>query len=285
MADFFTRENFPMTTSIADSLSKYGNRFQNAFLNSGVNTGKTGFNSGLVSYTPNTKPVTGLDVKAPPRASVASTKPNIAATKTSTPTVKSLAGSKRTSGSAATKPTVTKNPTTTVQASAAPVGSVEDTYDYGGNALGLGLNGDNYTFLNPQTGLAETVALNADQMAAINNPYVSDGTSLAFGNAGDNWWTQNKDMIGGIAQGIQAGTGLANAYLGYKNYGLAKDQFNFAKAAANRDVANQAQLINNEIQNAGEVGMSLAGNTMSPEQRAVRQQQLNAMRVSGAPIG
>ena len=113
----------------------------------------------------------------------------------------------------------------------------------------------------------------------------SAGNTVNAMPAGDNWWTENKDMIGGIAQGIQAGAGLANAYLGYKNYGLAKDQFKFAKAAANRDIANQAQLINNEIQNAGEVGMSLAGNTMSPEQRAARQQQLNAMRVSGAPIG
>lgn len=108
----------------------------------------------------------------------------------------------------------------------------------------------------------------------------------SLGTAPDNsWWSTNKDTIGGVAQGVQALAGLANAYMGYKNYGLAKDQFNFTKAAANRDVANQARLINNEIQNAGEVGMGLAGNTMDPNARAQRQAQLDAMKVSGAPIG
>lgn len=102
---------------------------------------------------------------------------------------------------------------------------------------------------------------------------------------GDSWLAANKDAIGGVAQGLQAAAGLANAYMGYKNYGLAKDMFGFEKAATNRNIANQAQLVNNEIQNAGEVGMSLAGNTMDPNARAARQAQLNTMKVSGSPVG
>lgn len=141
------------------------------------------------------------------------------------------------------------------------------------------------TWTSPSGGV---IGLNQEAYNAVQNPYVSDGTALNFsGTAGQDagWWSANKDTVGGIAQGVQALAGLANAYMGYKNYGLAKDQFNFAKAAANRDVANQARLINNEIQNAGEVGMGLAGNTMDPNARAQRQAQLDAMKVSGAPIG
>jgi len=98
-------------------------------------------------------------------------------------------------------------------------------------------------------------------------------------NGGMNW-----DM-GDIAKGVEAASGLANAYLGYKNYGLAKDQFGFTKAMANRNIANQASEYNTGLQNAGEVGMSLAGNTMDPNARAARQAQLDAQKISGAPIG
>lgn len=68
--DFFSglsTKNF-LTNSKGEyfpNISYLGNKLQNAFLQSGVNTGKTGFKSGLQSYTPNTSPVTGLNVKAP----------------------------------------------------------------------------------------------------------------------------------------------------------------------------------------------------------------------------
>lgn len=107
-----------------------------------------------------------------------------------------------------------------------------------------------------------------------------EGTvSLADAQNGMNW-----DM-GDIAKGVEAASGLANAYLGYKNYGLAKDQFGFTKALANRNIANQASEYNTGLQNAGEVGMSLAGNTMDPAARAARQAQLTSQKISGAPIG
>lgn len=98
-------------------------------------------------------------------------------------------------------------------------------------------------------------------------------------------WFGDKGVVGGIAQGVQAAAGLANAYLGYKNYGLAKDKFMFEKAATNRSVANQASEYNTGIQNAGEVGMSLAGNTMNTGAQAARQAQLNTQKISTAPIG
>ena len=85
--------------------------------------------------------------------------------------------------------------------------------------------------------------------------------------------------IGTAANAANALSGGVNAYVGYKGLGLAEDQFAFEKALANANFANQSKLVNNSIQNSGEVGMSLAGNSMSPEQRAARQAQVNANKI------
>lgn len=95
----------------------------------------------------------------------------------------------------------------------------------------------------------------------------------------------NPETFGAAAQGLNGLAGLAGAYLGYKSYGLAKDQFGFEKALANANYSNQAKLANNEIQNSGEVGMGLAGGTMDANARAARQAQLNSMKLSTGPIG
>lgn len=51
-----------------------------------------------------------------------------------------------------------------------------------------------------------------------------------------------------VASDVMSGlAGLGNAYLGYKNYGLANKQLNLTRNVANRNIANQGQLINNEI--------------------------------------
>lgn len=276
-SSFFGRENFPMTYSIGDSLSRYGNKFQNAFLSSGTNTGKTGFNSGLVSYTPNTPPVNAT-LAAPARTAPIQTQSLAKATPKSTTSL----ARKGTTSTKAKAASGTLKPPPPLAAATNPQAAVASAT---GQMPVLG------------EGVVEYVDANGmpTQYAPVEFDMSAQRGSLDFGDAytdasgatmnQPSWWSQNKDMIGGIAQGAQAAAGLANAYLGYKNYGIAKDQFNFAKAAANRDVANQAQLINNSIQNSGEVGMSLAGNTMSPEQRMAKQAQLNSMKVSGSPIG
>lgn len=60
----------------------------------------------------------------------------------------------------------------------------------------------------------------------------------------------------GILQGL---SGLANAYMGYKNYKLAKKQFGFQKGLANRNLANQAKVINNTYDNAAQVAAGMIG--------------------------
>jgi hypothetical protein len=84
---------------------------------------------------------------------------------------------------------------------------------------------------------------------------------------------------------VQAGAGLLGAYTGLKGLGLAQDQFAFNKASANRDVANQASLINESRLNAANVGLGLAGNTMSDAQRAATRARISAGNVDGSRLG
>ena len=87
------------------------------------------------------------------------------------------------------------------------------------------------------------------------------------------------------AQGVQAAAGLAQAYTGLKSLGLAKKQFSFQKDAANRDVANQAKLINESRANSGNVGLALAGNTMSDVQKTAARNKIISNNVDGSAIG
>lgn len=116
--------------------------------------------------------------------------------------------------------------------------------------------------------------LEADKAAGVN-------PNMQYSNAG-------MDLGEGLGLGLDVaklGLGGYQAYLAKKNYDLAKDQFGFEKAATNRNIANQASLVNRDIQNRGEVGLSLAGNTMNPEQRAARLAELESQKLSTAPIG
>jgi methyl-accepting chemotaxis protein len=64
-------------------------------------------------------------------------------------------------------------------------------------------------------------------------------------------------------KGLEALAGLMNAFTGYKSYKLAKDQFGFTKAAFNRNLANQAKIINNTYDNAAQVAAGMIGGTDS----------------------
>lgn len=157
--------------------------------------------------------------------------------------------------------------------------SAKDAYgNFAGNTGGLGTAGT-YSYpasISSTTGLAipgGSIGVDQGAYGAIQNPDVSG----AMGGTGFD--------MGGVAAGIGAAANLANAYIGYKQYGLAKEKFGFEKAATNRSIANQASEYNTGIQNAGEVGMGLAGNTMDPNARAARQAQLDTQKISGLAIG
>lgn len=84
---------------------------------------------------------------------------------------------------------------------------------------------------------------------------LEDGTSMKVGDPGMSW----QEGLGLAAQGLQSLSGLYNAYTGYKNYQLAKQQFAFEKAAMNRNIANQAKIINNTYDNAARIAAGMAG--------------------------
>lgn len=129
-----------------------------------------------------------------------------------------------------------------------------------------------------------------DSMYKAFEPIKVDGQGMGLQGgmnqspAQPNWFGEGGYLSTGanVAQGLG---GLMGAYTGWKNLGLAKDQFNFEKAATNRNLANQGQMINTAYQNAGDVGLTLAGGTLSPEQRAAEQEKIKAKYVSTAPIG
>ena len=99
--------------------------------------------------------------------------------------------------------------------------------------------------------------------------------------------------IGNIGLGLQGLSGLANAYLGFKALDQAKKQFSFQKGLANRNLANQAKVINNTYDNAGQVAAGMIGSVNSDgsfgttPQAIVDQYASEAKKkhVDGSPIG
>lgn len=73
------------------------------------------------------------------------------------------------------------------------------------------------------------------------------------------WLEQNAKGLAAIGMGVQGLSGLANAYMGYKNYQLAQEQFKFQKGLARRNLANQAKIINNTYDNAAQVAAGMIG--------------------------
>ena len=73
------------------------------------------------------------------------------------------------------------------------------------------------------------------------------------------WLEQNAKGLAAIGMGIQGLSGLANAYMGYKNYQLAQEQFKFQKGLARRNLANQAKIINNTYDTAAQVAAGMIG--------------------------
>jgi hypothetical protein len=72
-------------------------------------------------------------------------------------------------------------------------------------------------------------------------------------------WGNVAGYVGAGAGVLQGLSGLTNAYMGYKNYKLAKEQFGFQKGLVNRNLANQAKVINNTYDNAAQVAAGMIG--------------------------
>lgn len=63
--------------------------------------------------------------------------------------------------------------------------------------------------------------------------------------------TRNADGSGTTGWGmpaISAAQGLMGAFMGMKNYGLAKKQFEFSKGMAEKNLANQTKMVNGDLE-------------------------------------
>ena len=69
----------------------------------------------------------------------------------------------------------------------------------------------------------------------------------------------NTGTLGVVTSGLQGLSGLAQAFVGMKNYELAQQQFKYQKGLANRNLANQAKIINNTYDNAAQVAAGMIG--------------------------
>lgn len=69
----------------------------------------------------------------------------------------------------------------------------------------------------------------------------------------------NTGTLGVVTGGLQGLSGLAQAFVGMKNYELAQQQFKYQKGLANRNLTNQAKIINNTYDNAAQVAAGMIG--------------------------
>jgi len=94
-------------------------------------------------------------------------------------------------------------------------------------------------------------------------------------------WAKNLQAGASV---VGATAGLANAYLGFKNYALAKKQYAFQKNVTNRNLANQALLVNEQLDRRARVGNALAGNVLTAEEKAARLDRAARNHVDGSSI-
>ena len=131
---------------------------------------------------------------------------------------------------------------------------------------------------------------NAMGVTANNMAHRGLNAAAGMGNTGTgtaSWFGQD-GIVGGISQGLNALSGLAGAYLGYKNYKLAKEQFGFEKALANRNIANQGKIVNNQYNNAAQVAAGMAGGGYGMVDPAIVAQyaaKAKEQHVNTSPIG
>ena len=112
---------------------------------------------------------------------------------------------------------------------------------------------------------------------ATNNSY-QQGLAASNQPTQQGWLGQGGYLQTG-AQVVNALSGLAGAYTGIENLGLAKDKFAYEKGLSNVNLANQADLINQQRLNASNVGLALAGNTMTDAQKEATRAGITAGNV------
>ena len=140
-------------------------------------------------------------------------------------------------------------------------------------------------FTNPN--VQQAVSNVANKIHGFNGVASGDWSRKLFGNQG---------IIGGIGSGLaalgQVGAGIFNAIMAGKEYELAKKILGYQIGLGNRNLANQAKIINNTYDIAGNVGAGLIGyqdangnyGGVDSNILASQQEQAKKNYVDGSPI-
>lgn len=98
-------------------------------------------------------------------------------------------------------------------------------------------------------------------------------------------WGLNTGTLGALGTGIQGLGGLASIYFGNKQLGLAEDQYETNKAFGNRNLANQAQTVNNSLEARYRAALAAKGQGTQGTQSESLQSYLDRSKVDGSAIG
>jgi len=136
--------------------------------------------------------------------------------------------------------------------------------------------------LNLASNYQQQVASTPSWYNPINTPSLVDQTKLNYGiptfNTPNTTNTQQSQGIkwtgkdGVLIPGLNALSNIASAYTGLKQYGLAKDTFNFNKALTQRNLANQAKVTNAAIEDRARGRLSQEGGNIPNLDRLVANQ-------------
>ena len=86
------------------------------------------------------------------------------------------------------------------------------------------------------------------QVAGFNSGNEMFASQTAPAQSGNSFWGPNGFNIGSVGTMVQGAGALMNAYLGFKNYKLAKEQLGFQKDAFNANLNNSIQTYNTSLE-------------------------------------
>jgi hypothetical protein len=129
----------------------------------------------------------------------------------------------------------------------------------------------------PSAGLANMSIGTQPQDFNLGGTMMGEGTGLG-GDTGFDWGGTMKgfsDFGSGVAS-------LAGLYSAYKQLGMMEDQFNFARADRNQNVANQAAITNDRLRAQANAEAQLSGHKVGSA--GYDEMMANRAKVSGAAI-
>jgi hypothetical protein len=121
----------------------------------------------------------------------------------------------------------------------------------------------------PGQGLSNSQSTGRLPFSPLNNVGDRNTASLAFQDQGFNFKSiLNKKNFGLATQGLQAVGGIMSMLQQRKQLALAEEQIRTENQFASINLANQADIVNNDYRNSSEVGLALAGKSLTPAQIA-----------------